>query len=266
VVVVNRLPQQHDARAVVARPACHHKPIDLMTPPEDIASKFFDFGSRPAAPFCEPFVNYGGTDARIRVIFPNTGKLKIRNPNGLYVFPSIRSKENDRQLSPMLLGPCRLYGNFTAKKMENAWQYSKVYPQHVGEDGEPTAEYFEWARKGWSSWKAERHPMGKGTKSAFHWWNGQRLDKVKARKWIYVPLYVEQVVRQPYFIGLKKVWEEDIKPEAERSLYLMDFDAYEYGTMSLSEVLNNPDKPMGHGFVLAMLLTNDAALRECKHR
>jgi hypothetical protein len=39
-----------------------------------------------------------------------------------------------------------------------------------------------------------------------------------------------------------------------------------YGTMLLSEVLNNPAKPMGHGLVLAMLLTNDAALSECKLR
>jgi hypothetical protein len=46
----------------------------------------------------------------------------------------------------------------------------------------------------------------------------------------------------------------------------MDFDAYPYGCMSFSEVLNNPDKAMGHGFVLAMLLTNDAALKECKLR
>jgi hypothetical protein len=44
------------------------------------------------------------------------------------------------------------------------------------------------------------------------------------------------------------------------------FDANEYGTMSLSEVLNNPAKSMGHGFVLAMLLTNDAALSECELR
>jgi hypothetical protein len=47
---------------------------------------------------------------------------------------------------------------------------------------------------------------------------------------------------------------------------VMDFDAYEYGIMSLSEVLNNPVQSMGRGFVLAMLLTNDAVLRECELR
>lgn len=96
--------------------------------------------------------------------------------------------------------------------------------------------------------------------------HGQRLDKVKARKRIYVPLYTEQVVKQPFFKGLKRVWEEEVKPDEENSLFLMDVDAYEYGTMSLSQVLNNPAKSMGHGFVLAMLLTNDAALQECELR
>jgi hypothetical protein len=111
--------------------------------------------------------------------------------------------------------------------------------------------------------------MGKesdGTE-AFHWWDGQqRLQKVEARKQIYVPLYVEQVVTRPFFKRLKKVWEEDIKPDPENSLYLMDFDAYEYGTMTMSQVLNNPAESMGHGFVLAMLLTDDPALRECQLR
>ena len=137
--------------------------------------------------------------------------------------------------------------------MENAWQYSKVFKPFVGTDGKPTAEYFKWAQLGWSSCKAKRHPMGNGTKSIFHWWDGQRLDKV-------------EVVKERNFQFLKSIWEEDIKPDAESTLYLMDYDAYEYGTMSLSEVLNNPAKSMGHGFVLAMLLTNDAALQECELR
>jgi hypothetical protein len=143
---------------------------------------------------------------------------------------------------------------------------SKVYLEHVGADGGPSTEYFEWARKGFSSWKAERHSMGRDARAAFYWWDEECLDRVEARKRIYVPLYVEQVVKQPFFQRLKQVWREDIEPDPENSLYLMDFDAYEYGTMSLSEILNNPAKSMGHGFVLAMLLTNDAALQECKLR
>ncbi len=59
---------------------------------------------------------------------------------------------------------------------------------------------------------------------------------------------------------------EEVKPDPENTLYFMDFDAYEYGTMSFSEMLNNPAKSMGHGFVLAMLFANDTALQECQLR
>ena len=227
-------------------------------------STWFDTG-QPARKLVNPILAFGGRGARIRVI-PVVRKKDQSDPNGLYVFCCIRGNEDERTLSPMYLGPCRLYGNFTSRKMESAWQYSKVYPQHVGADGGPTAEYFAWAKTGWAASVAARHPMGKDARAAFHWWDGKRLEKIEARKWIYVALYAEQVVQEPYFQQLKKVWEEDIKPEPERTLFLMDFDAYEYGTSSYSQVLNNPAKSMGHGFVLAMLLTNDAALQECEIR
>lgn len=227
-----------------------------MTPPTDPATWF---------EFEDHFWRYGGKDARLRII-PVVRKNLQSNPNGLYVNATSSGNDGEKQLSPFFLGPCRLYGDTTAKRMENAWQFSKVYPQHVGSDGRPTAQYFAWASAGWASSEPQRHPMGKEARDAFHWWDGQRLGRVEARKRIYVPLYVEQVVKEPYFQNLKKVWEEEIKPDPENTLYLMDFDAYEYGTMSLSEVLNNPAKSMGHGFVLAMLLTNDPALRECELR
>jgi hypothetical protein len=229
-------------------------------------STWFNTPSRPPAPFRDPFLNYGGKDARLRVI-PAVRKKLQSNPNGVYINCTTSGrKEGSHLLSPFRLGPCHLYGDITSKNMENAWQYSKVFKPFVGTDGKPTAEYFKWAQLGWSSWKAKRHPTGDGTKSVFHWWDGQRLDKIEARKRIYVPLYVKQVVKERNFQFLKSIWEEDIKPDAESTLYLMDYDAYEYGTMSLSEVLNNPAESMGHGFVLAMLLTNDAALQECELR
>jgi hypothetical protein len=235
-----------------------------MTSADDISSTWF-YTEPPAKNPVNPMQAFGGENARIRVIKPIPKKAQ-NDPNGLYVFPTTHGKGGETTLSPMMLGPCRLYGKVGSKSVENAWQYSKVYPQHVGVDGEPTTEYFEWASGGFSSIKAERHPMGKNAKPTFFWWDGQKLNRVEARKKIYVPLYVQRVFKCPYFHKLKKVWEEDIKPESERTLYLMDFDAYEYGSMSLSDVLNNRAKSMGHGFVLAMLLTNDAALKECEIR
>jgi hypothetical protein len=46
----------------------------------------------------------------------------------------------------------------------------------------------------------------------------------------------------------------------------MDFGTKPYGNKSLTDVLNNPNQSMGHGFVLAMLLLGDPALRECELR
>jgi hypothetical protein len=181
------------------------------------------------------------------------------------------SSEDDwgkkRDLSPFYLGPCKLYGGHTSRTMENAWQYSKVFAEHVGDDGLPTAAYFEWAEEGWNRPRAERYPMGKGAKAEFHWWNGKKLTKVEARKEIYVPLYAEQVTKPTNrtFDGLEKLWLL-MRGRNKGTLCLMDFDAYDYTGMSLTDVLNNPAKSLGHGFVLAMLLLKDPALKQCPLR
>lgn len=227
-----------------------------MSIPAADPSEWFDFGEPSPT---KHHSGYGGNDARVRVI-PMKGQ-KQADKNGLYVNCTSTGDDGEKQLSPFCLGPCDLYGGYTAKKLENAWQYSKLYPQHIGDDGNPTAEYFAWAKRGWSSWKGERYPCGKNIGSKLHWWDGKCLGRVEARKRIYVPLYVQQVKQQPYFRELKKIWESEIKPDAENTLYFRDFDTYEYDT--ISEVLNNPVRSMGHGFVLAMLLTDDAALQEC---
>jgi hypothetical protein len=130
-----------------------------MTPDGSDPSSWFETG-QPARNPVNPIWAFGGKAARIRVIPPAWGK-KHSDPNGLYVFCCIKGREGERTLSPMYLGPCRLYGDFTAKKMENAWQYSKVYLRHVGSDGNPNAEYFRWAGQGWSAWRGERYPMGR---------------------------------------------------------------------------------------------------------
>ena len=42
----------------------------------------------------------------------------------------------------------------------------------------------------------------------------------------------------------------------ERDLYLWDFDGYDHKMLNLTfdQVINDPDKKMGHAFVIAMLL------------
>lgn len=156
-----------------------------------------------------------------------------------------------RGLSPFYLGPVKLYeGAGEAQNVENAWQYAKVYKRHVGDDGNPTPEYFEWAREGWRMRRAVRYPMGKGAIPEYSWWDGEKLSYIEARKRIYVPLYTRAVVHTKAFEKLYGLHQE------LDELYLWDFDGYDYVEleMTLKEVLNDPKRKMGHAFVLAMIL------------
>lgn len=161
-------------------------------------------------------------------------------------------------LSPFTLGPCDLYEGYTSFNMENAWQYSKVYKPFVDKHNEPTQYYFDWAIAGWNDRRANRYPMGKGIKPLYSLWKGERLDYVTARKVIYGPLYVEQVTKSFTYKKLLQMYK------TERVITLLDYDAYDHRAlgMTLTDVINNPTKKMGHAFILAMLLTNDKALNE----
>jgi hypothetical protein len=152
------------------------------------------------------------------------------------------------ELSPFNLGPCKLYGKYTAKVMENAWQYCKVYPKFVHKD-KISKKYYEWAQEGWHNPRAVRYPMGKGRKPLFALWNGERLDYVSSRKKIYFKLYATAVLQTNAFRKLRKL-------HRKQNIVLWDYDGYDHRelNMTLTDVLNNPYKIMGHAFVLAILL------------
>jgi hypothetical protein len=152
-----------------------------------------------------------------------------------------------RGLSPFVLGPVKLYSDFSAK---NAWQFAKVYPQHVNANGEVSPDYWSWALKGWANPRAERYPMGKNALPLFSLWGGEQLDYLTARKTIYLPLYKVAVMESASFRELRRVYRE------KKKVTLFDFDGYDHIKlkMSLDDVLNCPKRKMGHAFVLAMLL------------
>lgn len=162
-----------------------------------------------------------------------------------------RSNGWSRGLSPFFAGPVKLYGGYSARNVENAWQYSKVYSEHINQSGNPTDEYWTWANQGWNKSKADRYPMGKGRIPEYSYWDGEKLNYVEARKKIYVPLYIKAVAPSPAFKTLKKLYKE------KRKIYLWDFDGYDYLAMnkSLRDVINDPIHKTGHAFILAMLLT-----------
>lgn len=160
-----------------------------------------------------------------------------------------------QQLSPFHLGPVELYPGVVSKTVENAWQYSKVYPGQVGPDGWPTSEWFKWRDKGLSAIYANRYPMGHSSKPLYSFWideNGQRqqLSYIEARWKIYLPLYQRCVVQTDAFKILKRRYD------AGENIALADFDGYNYKArgMSLREVINNEKKTMGHCVAIAAAL------------
>jgi hypothetical protein len=154
-------------------------------------------------------------------------------------------------LSPFKLGPVSLYDNHTALIFENAWQFSKLYPEHADAQGEPTARYWNWARRGWDSKKAYRYPLGKGRKPLCSLWNGQRLDYIAARKLIYLPLYQKAVASTEAYHRLESIYRDN------GSVTIFDFDGYDHTAlnMSLADVLNCSTRICGHAFILSMMLT-----------
>lgn len=159
-----------------------------------------------------------------------------------------------RGLSPFYLGPCKLYFDYTAKNVENTWQYSKVYKNMVGEDGNPNQMYFAWAKAGWSDPKAQRYPMGKGAIPEYSWWDGEKLTYIQARKKIYVPVYAEAVKTTEVFAKLKAIYEET--ENSGMDLYLKDYDSFHMKQLDMSyeDCLNCETRKFGHSFVLGMLL------------
>lgn len=201
---------------------------------------------------------------KVTVLPVYTGK-RITERKGLTVVSTVSKSEKawERNLSPFILGPCKLYDNYVSLNMENGWQYAKVYADYCHPSGtRPMDIYFDWAQEGWCNPKAVRYPMGRGTKPEFSWWNGRSLDYIAARKAIYGPLYAEAVKKTPAWEMLQGIYEDF------KELVLLDYDAYDHRAlgMSLSDVLNNPHRKMGHAFVLAMMLTKDKALKEMELR
>ena len=188
---------------------------------------------------------------------------KETDPNGIYINTTSKTETDwQRDLSPFHLGPCPLYWNLTSVRMENGWQYAKVYPEYDN-NGEPTEEYFDWAITGWKNPWPVRYPMGKGKKPLYSWWGDKKYTYVEARKMIYVPLYSKAVIKTDGFYKLWSLYHSN----DNKTIYLKDYDAYRHEdkNMTLTDVLNNENKKMGHAFVLMMLLVKDASLKQCRN-
>lgn len=184
-----------------------------------------------------------------------------KNPYDCPEVSTVSSGASVRELSPFVLTvPCSLINAegklFGSIIFENLWQFSKVYKEHTVE-GEPSKDYFSWRIKGWADTWAHRYPMGKGRKPEYSLWDNEKLGYIEARKKIYATVYAENVVKTVAYSLLEELYKE------HGEVTLKDYDAYDHIKlgMSLVDVINNPDRKMGHAFVLAMLLENK--LEEC---
>lgn len=171
-------------------------------------------------------------------------------PNG-YMEINCTSWGKDKwsALSPFVNRQISAYDGLISQNMENLWQYSKVYEQHVFMDN-ILPEWFEWRNQGFAKTKADRYPMGKGKKPLFTYWNGNRLSYIEARKQVYFPKYEESVIDTDVFKDLLNLY---MKGEL---LAIRDFDVYRFDLlgMTIEEVINNSNKKAGHGFVLYKML------------
>lgn len=165
------------------------------------------------------------------------------------------SKDFGVGLSPFHLGPVDLYDGYVSKNVENAWQYAKVYERHLNAENEPTDEYFKWAKQGWDNSQAVRYPMGKGAIPEYSYWAGRKLSYIEARKTIYYPLYSKAASESLAFKKLEEYYTELNKQFID--LWLWDFDGFNHRqlNMSLQDVIDRPERKMGHAFVLAGMLT-----------
>lgn len=165
-----------------------------------------------------------------------------------------------RGLSPFLIGPVPLYGDYIAKNVENGWQRSKVFKGYVDEYNNPTPSYFKWAQQGWNDKKAHRYPMGKGVKPLYLYWNGEKLDYIEARKKVYLKLY-------SYAVSKTSAFEYLCKLSLKQDIWLWDFDGYDHEKlgMSLEDVLNCETKKCGHAFVLKMMINGECGFENCHY-
>lgn len=177
---------------------------------------------------------------------------------------SITLTSSQKQLSPFLLGPVPLGPTApcaTAKNVENAWQFSKIYngesvhwPGRHVMDGEVSKYWVWWARNGYGNSTPQRFPAGKGEipRGSLSWGvKPALLDYIAARAVLYAPFYADAVEGTPALLWLRTAHVFGLP------LVLLDYDGYDAGDTPLVDVLHNRKRKMGHAFVLKGLILGE---------
>jgi hypothetical protein len=174
--------------------------------------------------------------------------------NALDINVTSRSTTWSRGLSPFIIEGGKVWTGDYAKNVENLWQYCKVYENHVDSNGDPTKEWFDWAKKGWNTRAGVRYPMGKGAIPLYSYWDGKKYGYLDAKEKLYVKMYSRSVCRTEAYKKLEELYKDCLKENT--TLVMRDFDAYNHVNLKLTpyEVLRHERKKFGHGFVLMFML------------
>ncbi len=171
--------------------------------------------------------------------------------NAIVLDVTSRSNSWAKAFSPFLLGPIELYNGYKASNLENGYQFTKVFRNYSTTEGFPSDKYFEWAQNGWNNPKPIKYPEGAWSEPLYHWWDGKKLSRLEAQNQIFLPLYKKAIIQTEAFSKLKELYET-----SEQDIYLQDFEGFLHKDLGLTwkEVINNPDRPVGQGFALCMIL------------
>lgn len=182
-------------------------------------------------------------------------------PDFVQINTTSKSREGwSRAFSPFFLGPCQvtpLDVPTQCHRMENAWQYSKVYADQVGEARRPTHEWTDWSNQGFANPDAVRFPRGKGAKPLYSLHCGEPHGYVQARAIIYAPLY-STCVRTHAAESYEKL--KNMVARGDK-VVLFDYDGHakHLAGLTLRQVLHNTRRKMGHSFVLRGMVAADLA-------
>jgi hypothetical protein len=160
-----------------------------------------------------------------------------------------------KQLSPMLLGPVEKDG-LVANRMENLWQFSKVFPSEVdAKTGEPLPKFFTRRQLAFAMEKGKRHKI-KGQKPAYCYWQGHHWSYLEARRELYLPVYVEYVQKTAAWKELYSRHKRGV------GLLLLGYDGRAY--TDLEKEFLNEAAPFGHELVLCAMLEGKIDLEKCR--
>ncbi len=186
--------------------------------------------------------------------------------------------------------------------MENYWQFSKIW-ETVSEQCQPlssygaymndsnvpkrwvhpaethvlndqiTNEYWQWRRKGFLSKRWVRYPNGYSNHSkvlcsvyveSYFPLIYKPLDKIEARKKIYVKKYKEIAITTPQYAELLNMLNSGVNIQINEVDGPTYFDEYPYNLIVNDSIemtpeivhalLNNPRQAFGHGYTLAGIL------------